>query len=202
MNLLAHAILSPADPAVLTGNLTADWVKGRARRTLPESLQLGMTLHYHIDSFTDAHPIVHRCTDLLWPQWGRYSPILVDIFFDHILSLDWHHYSPVPRESFIAHVHLSLRAHMHHLPARAQHAATALLADDWLSTYATLTGIGLSLSRLSFRLHSTGHTVELAPAAADLAAHLSAFRSAFREFFPQLRAHVENLSPLPVHCFP
>ena len=202
MNLLAHALLSPADPAILVGNLTADWVKGRARRALPESLQLGMTLHHHIDTFTDSHPLVHACSDLLEPKWGRYSPILVDIFFDHILSLDWHHHSPLPRADFIAFTYRSLRTHLHHLPPRAQYAANALLADDWLSSYATLTGISLCLSRLSSRLHATGHTVELAAATADLAEHQSAFESAFREFFPQLRTHVENLSPLPVHCFP
>lgn len=199
MNLLAHAVLSPPDPAILAGNLTADWVKGRVRRTLPEAVRRGMALHQEIDAFTDIHPLVHRCGELLAPRWGRYAPILVDIFFDHVLSVDWTFFSGVLRERVIAAAYEAIRSHMHVLPARAQHACHALLADDWLSAYATLDGISLSLTRLSARLQSRGHTAELAPATADFSAHQAAFHAAFREFFPQLRRHVEALGPLPVH---
>src|SRR5690348_2335198 len=38
MNLLAHTLLSPPSPPILVGNLTADWVKGRARLALPAAL--------------------------------------------------------------------------------------------------------------------------------------------------------------------
>ena len=51
MNLLAHALLSPDVPAVMVGNLTADWVKGRARQVLPAGVRRGMVLHGRIDEF-------------------------------------------------------------------------------------------------------------------------------------------------------
>ena len=66
MNHLAHAFLSPLNDAqILVGNLSADWIKGRARRSLPEGIQLGMDLHRRIDVFTDTHPLVAQSADRL-----------------------------------------------------------------------------------------------------------------------------------------
>ena len=75
---------------------------------------------------------------------------------------------------------------------RAQWAVHALLADDWLTLYASLDGMALALTRLSARLNMRGHGIELAPAVADFADHRAAFHQAFHEFFPQLRRHVEQ----------
>jgi acyl carrier protein phosphodiesterase len=200
MNLLAHAVLSPPNmPGVMTGNLTADWIKGRARHALPPDIREGITLHRRIDAFTDTHPLVDRCAALLEPRWHRYSTIIVDILFDHVLSVDWHHCCPAPREAFIAGAYQALRTHVHLLPERAQCGTHALLADDWFSCYASLEGIALSLSRLSARLRHSGHTIELAGAVDDFRRHESDFFNAFRDFFPQLRRHVETPSPAEVH---
>jgi acyl carrier protein phosphodiesterase len=190
MNLLAHALLSPDNPGILVGNLTADWVKGRARHQLPPAMQRGMTLHQAIDVFTDAHRRVEDCVQMLYPRWGRYSPILVDILFDHVLSENWDIHCEVPRPRVIERTYQALRAHIHHLPPRAQQACHHLLADDWLSCYCTLDGIALSLTRLSLRLRMTGHEVELAPAVQDYLICRESFAAAFRDFFPELRRHV------------
>src|SRR3954462_12933413 len=109
MNLLAHALLSPPDPGMLVGNLVADWVKGRARLALPPALRAGMALHQRIDTFTDTHPLVERCCDLLSPAWGRYSPVLVDIFFDHALCAAWGDFCTRGREGLIADTYAALR---------------------------------------------------------------------------------------------
>jgi acyl carrier protein phosphodiesterase len=203
MNLLAHILLSPPDDdAMLVGNLTADWVKGKARRALPASIQAGMALHQRIDIFTDTHPHVDACTSLLSPRWHRYAPVLVDILFDHVLSCEWPHFCDTPRPAVIARAYAALRAHVHLLPDRARLAAASLLADDWLSCYATLDGIALSLSRLSQRLHHSGHTVELAPAVHDFRTHREAFHHAFRHFFPALRQHIAHHAAAPVDMLP
>ncbi len=198
MNLLAHALLSPPDSGLLFGNLTADWVKGRARQVLPTDVRRGMELHQRIDAFTDVHPLVERCAGMLEEKWGRYSPVLVDLFFDHVLSVDWAEHSARERGAVIGDAYAALRQHHGLLPERAQFAAYALLADDWLSCYATLDGIALSLTRMSARLNARGHGVELMPAVWDFAERQEEFHAAFREFFPQLRRHVEAKMPLAV----
>ncbi|HUO09535.1 MAG TPA: ACP phosphodiesterase [Phycisphaerae bacterium] len=188
MNLLAHAILSPPDDAILVGNLVADWVKGRARRTLPPGIQAGFALHRRIDDFTDMHPLVELCSARLSDKWGRYSPVLVDIFFDHLLAANWRDHHAEPIESFVRRVYRTLHAHRPMLPERAGFAICALTRDDWFSTYATLDGIRLTLTRMSARLR---HDVELAPAVDDFQSHRDAFREAFDRFFPELRRAAE-----------
>jgi acyl carrier protein phosphodiesterase len=190
MNLLAHALLSPDDPEVLVGNLVADWVKGRARRLLPAGIQAGMALHQAIDVFTDCHRRVEDCVQILYPRWGRYSPILVDVLFDHVLSEHWAEFAPTPRPAVIRNAYCGLRDHVQCLPERARHACHHLIADDWLNCYASVDGIALCLTRLSSRLRMTGHEVELAPAVADYLACRASFVAAFREFFPELRRQV------------
>ena len=196
MNLLAHAILSPDDPGILVGNLTADWIKGRARLEMPAELRAGFELHRRIDSFTDTHPHAAACAELLDPQWGRYSPVLVDIFFDHLLAQAWQDHCVCDRKLFILCVYAALRDRVNLLPPRAQYAAHMMMADDWLSCYATLDGIGLSLTRISSRLN---HGIELAPAVRDFVSHRAAFEQAFTDFFPQLQRHVAEALPAAVH---
>lgn len=152
-------------------------------------MQQGMALHQRIDAFTDAHAAVEACADLLAPRWQRYAPILVDILFDHVLSEMWEQFCGMPRERLIAGAYAALRDHLHHLPPRAQYAANMLLADDWLTCYATLNGMSLTLSRVSARLRHTGHEIELAPAVEDFVRHRGAFHGHFQRFFPELSAH-------------
>ena len=190
MNLLAHALLTPPhDDPLLVGNLTADWIKGRARTLLPPAIQAGFTLHRRIDTFTDTHPLVESCSARLEQNWSRYSPILVDIFFDHLLAAHWPTWSDQPLPQFIQHIYTTLHAHRPLLPDRANFVISHLIADDWLSTYASLDGIRLTLTRMSTRLR---HGIDLAPAVDDLATHYNFFQHAFTDFFPQLQHAVQT----------
>ncbi len=197
MNLLAHAILSPADnDPFLVGNLTADWIKGRSRRALPAGIQSGFLFHRHIDTFTDMHPLVATCTDALSDKWNRYAGILVDIFFDHVLAVNWRRYADQPLEQFIGRTYDVLRAHRQLLPEPIHFAIDALTTDDWFSTYSTLEGIRLTLARMSMRLRARGHSIDLSVAADDFPQHRAAFENAFFQFFPQLQRHLATLEVL------
>jgi acyl carrier protein phosphodiesterase len=197
MNLLAHALLTPPHhDELLVGNLTADWIKGRARHQLPPNIQQGFTLHRRIDNFTDTHPLVESCAQKLDrnERWSRYSSVLIDIFFDHLLASHWHLYSHQPLPQFTSHVYTTLNAYRHLLPDRANFAISALIADDWFATYPTLDGIRLTLTRMSNRLR---HGIQLAPAVEDLAAHYNFFNDAFQNFFPQLQRALQTAAPAP-----
>jgi len=189
MNLLAHAILSPSDPAILTGNVIADWVKGKARHALPAKIRLGMTLHHRIDSFTDTHHVVATAAMLLSEKWGRYSTVLADIFLDHILASTWQHHSDLPLRLFARRTYSAINAFCPLLPDRCNMAIAAMTIDDWFTSYQTPDGIRLALARMSTRLR---HGIELAPAVDDFLHHRQAFQSAFDTFFPQLRTHAET----------
>ena len=191
MNFLAHAYLSPPEPGVLVGNMVADFVKGRVRHTLPADLQQGIRLHRRIDAFTDLHPLVLRCVELLANRWGRYATILVDIFFDHCLAAD---NGPATRHSrcpeFVQRGLPSPAGLPALLPARRRLAVHAMTADDWLNSYASSTALRWPSPRLSRRLR---HDIELAPAVDDFAARRGDFDAAFAAFFPQLIAHASAI---------
>jgi len=192
MNLLAHAYLTPAEsPDLLVGNLTADWIKGRARKAMPEAIRVGFDLHRRIDVFTDGHPATARCAEFLEPRWNRYAPILVDVFFDHILACNWSRFSSQSRGGFIETVYAALRRRVHLLPHLAQYGVHMMIADDWLTAYSTLDGIRLTLTRMSSRLQSRGHSIELAPATEEFARFFSEFDSGFDRLIAdfRIRAH-------------
>jgi acyl carrier protein phosphodiesterase len=186
MNFLAHAYLSPPQPpGLLVGNLLADLVKGSARLALPPDIRAGFALHRDIDAFTDTHPIVIHCGELLAPRWGRYSTVLIDIFFDHCLAAHWPTYSPIPLATFVRRTYDAVRPFQSLLPERAQTGFHHMANDDWLTSYARLDGIALTLTRLSQRLR---HDIDLAPAVEDFRTHAPAIHQDFATFFPQLQA--------------
>jgi acyl carrier protein phosphodiesterase len=94
MNYLAHIFLSGNQQSVQIGSFIADFVKGKQLYTYPTEIQQGIILHRKIDTFTDEHPLVCELNSLLKPSFGRYSPIILDMYFDYLLAKSFHHYSP------------------------------------------------------------------------------------------------------------
>jgi acyl carrier protein phosphodiesterase len=183
MNLLAHAYLSPVGGEVMVGNVVADWVKGKVRREVGEGVRVGFELHRRIDGFADAHAGMGRAAGALEPKWGRYAAVLADVLFDHVLAAGWERYSAEPLEVFTGRVYGELLAARGGLPAMANHAICAMVADDWLTGYRTLDGMRVALTRMSARLR---HGVERAPAVADFCACRPVFVEAFEELFGAL----------------
>src|SRR5690606_6470869 len=101
MNFLAHIYLSGDDPNVVIGNFIADGIKGKDYQKFPTEIQHGILLHREIDTFTDAHPIVRQSTKRLHKNFGHYSGVLVDVFYDHFLAKNWKHYHEQPLAKFV-----------------------------------------------------------------------------------------------------
>lgn len=191
MNWLAHAFLSEPDVEFRLGNLLADLVKGRDRVGMPAAFLDGARRHQAIDIFTDAHPAVHRSRARLGGDFRHATGILVDVFYDHFLALDWQRYSPEPLEAFTSRLYADIRAWSVRLPAEARDALERMMSDDRLGSYGRLDGIEAALRRVSQRLwERTGRDLGLERGVSELVAHFDGLRADFDEFFPQLRAHV------------
>lgn len=191
MNWLAHAFLSKPDIEFRLGNLLADLVKRRDRAAMPAAFLDGTRQHQAIDAFTDTHQAVHRSRARIGGDFRHATGILVDVFYDHFLALDWERYASEPLDSFTARLYAEIREHPIELPAEARAAVERLLADDRLGSYRRLGGIEASLRRVSLRLEArTGRNFGLERGIAELVAHFEGLRADFTEFFPQLVAHV------------
>jgi acyl carrier protein phosphodiesterase len=68
--------------------MIADFVKNREREFLPMEIQKGIKLHRAIDTFTDAHPVVHQAKRFFSPMVRLYAGAFVDVSFDYFLAND------------------------------------------------------------------------------------------------------------------
>ncbi|WP_066225628.1 ACP phosphodiesterase [Formosa haliotis] len=143
MNYLAHIYLSENRPKVAIGNFIADGncITGKSYKRYPKDIQIGILLHRQIDTFTDAHPIVRQSTKRLHKNYGHYSGIIVDIFYDHFLAKNWKNYSDMPLEDFAQWFYQLLENNYNDLPERTQHLLPYMVQSNWLVSYATLEGI-------------------------------------------------------------
>lgn len=195
MNYLAHARLAHDWPEGLVGNLMADFVRGKVEEMthLSAGVREGILLHRAIDRFTDTHPIVHRSIGRIADRWHHYSPVLIDVFYDHFLAADWSRYSSEPLDTFANRVYDILRDHYDQLPEGMQEAVLRMKRHNWFVAYSTLDGIGHALQKLDVRIwHRSERVAQLEQAVADLEKHYSALSGDFREFFPELERHVQE----------
>lgn len=121
MNYLAHLLLAGEQPDHRLGALLGDHLKGRqALETLRPELARGVLLHRKIDGWSDRHPAATSVVQKLQSPWRRYGGIILDVLFDHQLSLRWAEYSDQPLHEFAHMVDQLFASHRQELPLRLQ----------------------------------------------------------------------------------
>jgi acyl carrier protein phosphodiesterase len=190
MNYLGHLYLSGTDPLVTVGNFMADAVKGRDLSRFDPRLEQGIRLHRAIDMFTDGSPVQSLGRARVHAHAGRYSSVVMDMFYDHLLASNWHllHNEPLPE--FAARMYDLLQAHEHLMPERARRMLPYMVAGDWLSTYATLEGVGRAIAGLARRVPRG--TVMIG-AERVLEEHLGTYTAEFKLFLPTIETAVAHL---------
>lgn len=119
MNYLAHLLLSGPDPDWRLGGLLGDFVKGPLVGERPATIEAGIRLHRRIDALTDSHPAYLACLPLLGPEWRRYGGIILDIWFDHLLSRQWQRWHPQPQADFCRECWRAFESRRQFIPERA-----------------------------------------------------------------------------------
>lgn len=191
MNWLAHVFLSEPDVEFRLGNLLADIVRGEELRRMSTGFQRGVQKHKQIDAFTDAHPLVKRSRSRVSAQFRRFSGVLVDVFYDHLLANDWERYSPIVLDAFTAKFYADIEASNIELPSSARVTLDRIIRHDLLGSYRRVEGVERSLRRISAYLSSRWRReFALEKGVADLLEHQAEFAADFAEFFPQLQGAV------------
>ncbi|MBQ4279007.1 MAG: DUF479 domain-containing protein [Rikenellaceae bacterium] len=186
MNYLAHIFLSGSDPQVRLGNFIGDAVKGAAYRGYPPAMRNGILLHRAIDAYTDTHPAVRSLLHGLKPRFGRYSGMLLDIYFDYLLASRFDVFSAVPLRRFARGFYLSMIRYRHRLPARIRRFMWHFIGTGRLGRYATEAGIRESLS-IMVRVRNIDISVD--EAMDYLAVHEEELQDVFFPFFAALQAY-------------
>jgi len=185
MNYLAHLLLAGDLPEHQLGGLIADFVRGRVEslaRRYPAPVLQGIIDHRKIDSFTDAHPLFRQSRSRISPARRRVSGIIVDVVYDHFLSVHWERFSDYPRAAFIQSVYRLLEDNCALLPERLRLLAPRMIADDWLGGYRELAMIGRVFDRMSMRIRRSNN---LAGALQEVEREYAGLEADFLAFFPQ-----------------
>ncbi len=193
MNWLAHVYLSEPDVEFRLGNLLADIVRGEELRRMSAGFQRGAQKHKQIDAFTDSHPLVKRSRTRVSPEFRRFSGVLVDVFYDHLLATHWNKYSPIVLDAFTAKFYADIESSKIELPSSARVTIDRIIRHDLLGSYRRIEGVERSLRRVSAYLSSRwSREFALERGVADLMSERAGFDADFLEFFPQLEAAVSN----------
>lgn len=183
MNFLAHIYLSFGDEEITIGNFIADSIRGNKFKHLPDRVQKGIKLHRAIDSFTDAHPTVRKSTKRLHKNYGHYSGIIVDIFYDHYLAKNWKTYSKVPLDKFVDNFYDLLEDNYEILPVGVHRMMPYMISDNWIFNYSKMEGIAKVLNGMNRR---TKNKSKMNFAILDLEEHYDKFEKEFTSFFDEL----------------
>jgi acyl carrier protein phosphodiesterase len=185
MNYLAHIYLSGDNDLVTIGNFIADGIKGKRYKKFSKDIQIGILLHRHIDTYTDAHKTVRLSTKRLHEKYSHYSGVIVDILYDHFLAKNWASYSDKPLDKYIEKFYDSLEINYDLLPLRIQKIMPYMLADNWLLSYASIDGISRVLDGVNRR---TKNHSSMNEAVVELEEFYTEFENEFSAFFDELIA--------------
>lgn len=186
MNFLAHAYLSGEDPELLFGNMIADHIKGKVLESYPVGIVKGVLLHRAIDSFTDDHPVVKVASSNLSNYFGKYSGVVLDIYFDHFLAVGWSHYNNTELHVFARRVYYELLRRYLLLPARSRRIIPWMVAQNWLSGYANLRDLERVFNGMTRRASFKSGMENAIPV---LSENYQLIHQQFQTFFPQLEAY-------------
>lgn len=191
MNFLAHLYLTYHQPEeVSVGNFMADAVKGKmALAKYPAQIQKGIYIHRAIDHFTDSHSLFQTGTQRLHRNYGKFSPIIMDIFYDHILAENWNDYSSVSLEKFNSDQCEMLARYLQIMPERTQFWYSIMARDNLLLSYASEEGIASVLKRMERR---AGGLSKMGSAIEELKTFKPLLSNEFKAFFSEIQLYLEN----------
>lgn len=152
MNYLAHAFLSKNDHDLLIGNFIADHVRGNDFKNYPEKVIEGIRLHRQIDTFTDAHPLFKSSKRFFYDGFEKYSGVLVDIYFDHLLAKNFSVHAGVDLDTFSQNVYSVYLSNNHLIPTGSSRFLEYVIQNNIYTAYADIKGIEQVLNHLSHRI--------------------------------------------------
>ena len=167
----------------MIGNFIADHIRGNKFTHYPENIQKGILLHREIDTFTDTHKIVRKSKRRLHERYKHYDGIIIDIFYDHFLAINWSSYSQIPLDTYVNSVYKLLQRNYEILPEKTQEMLPYMIKYNWLYNYQFAKGIQEVLTGMNNR---TKGKSKMNLATEDLLLHYDALQNDFFLFFNDL----------------
>lgn len=152
MNYLGHLFFSNDDVELMYANIYGDFVKGSRLCHHPEIVQKGVKLHRQIDSYIDNHEKVLRLKKNLSGDLPKVSGIAIDLYFDHLLAINWNNYRAESLEKFTAEFYNYEFNSNHFTDQNFQYLVGKIKKDNWLYQYQYTHGLEFACKGLSKRI--------------------------------------------------
>ena len=194
MNWLAHVLLSENHIEYQLGNLLTDPLKAKAWNGASVRIHEGIKMHLRIDSFTDTHPLVSQSKAILTPR-GHLKGVVLDILYDHFLSLHWDRFCSIERAVFLDDFCFHALEHIDGYPEKAKSVIRRVVGNKQLSSYAHMDGVVDAFERIDRRLSDRALSKDNCTRYIPLiAAQRKELEEMFLLFFPALMQEVKT------HC--
>jgi acyl carrier protein phosphodiesterase len=192
MNWLAHVLLSENHIEYQLGNLLTDPLKAKAWDGASEDIHRGIISHLCIDTFTDSHPLVSKSKKRLTHR-GHLKGVVLDILYDHFLSLHWDRFCTIPREIFLDDFRSNALVSLKGYPDKAQNVITKVVSNRQLGSYEHMDGVVAAFGRIDKRLSDRAKSKDTCTRYIPLIAKEREYlEDAFLDFFPQLMQTVRE----------
>jgi acyl carrier protein phosphodiesterase len=189
MNHLAHFYLSFGYESIAIGNFLADFISRKEFKTLSEDLLPGIALHRKIDDFTDTHVLVKKSTRWLHLDFSKYAPVILDIYYDFLLSKNWHRYSDMQLDTFCEDMYKILIRFQPYFPQRLSDRILMMVRHKWLGSFGSYAGLQGTFDRLNRRVR---YPVDFSEASKKLQSMESRLEKEFNDFFPEAIDYIKN----------
>ncbi len=184
MNFLAHTHLSGENEDIIFGNFIADSVKGKSFNKFRTEIMTGILLHREIDVFTDKHHIHRRSKELVRNKFGKFSGVVIDIYYDHFLACNWNNYHDVELSKYSSHIYIILARRYRLLPPRVKRILPFMIGQNWLTGYANMHDLAKVFKGMDRR---TGYISGMGDAIRILEMNYNSLHSDFTEFYSLLQ---------------
>ncbi len=190
MNFLAHLLLTHENEDWMIGNMIADFISNKDLQSLQTGVREGVMVHRHIDTFTDSHEVVKDSIRRLHPIFHKYSPVVIDIYYDYFLARNWRRYSTIPFEDFCEKIYNVFERRMNEMPLEFQPRLKIMMDNDFLQNYVTKSGIQFTFNKFQERVR---FPVSFAQASDVMMVYEEEFNEEFNVFFPEIIGYLKKM---------
>jgi acyl carrier protein phosphodiesterase len=174
---------------MMVGGVLADFIKGNKIKNYKPEIIKGIGLHRKIDKFIDEHAVIEESKKRLRKKFSHYTPVIIDIYCDHFLAINWKIYSEETLENFALRSYKILKKHRFLFPLRFQHALIYGRFKNLLLSYLTFKGINFAFQRLEGR---TKFYSNLNKATEELKRNYDLYQNEFKIFFEDIVGYLNT----------
>lgn len=193
MNYLAHLFLSSQTTESHIGSLLADFIhigNNQLSKFYSTGIVNAIIDHRKVDVFTDTHADTSSAVHLIFSKYRHYSRILIDIFFDHFLTIHWDKYADIQIKEFVNSVYLSFTSLPSGLPEKFYIFSERMRAHNILLAYGKIEDLKEVLKRTESKIKNKPG---IDTAWEDLICYYDKFDQLFQSFFPQVINYLSDL---------